>query len=120
MRHHDHNRTLSRTRRGRSALLRGLAVSLITHGKITTTEAKAKELRPFVERLITVAKYGLEKDSVAARRLLSSRLGEPSSAAVQKFFSKAGEYGDRMGGYTRIVKTGPTPAGRREAVIEFV
>lgn len=116
MRHHDHHRTLSRTRRGRSALLRGLAMSLITHGKILTTEAKAKELRPFVERLITVAK----KDSVSARRLIASRLGEPTSAVVQKFFSTAGEYNDRAGGYTRVVKCGPTPAGRREAVIELV
>lgn len=120
MRHHDHNRTLSRTRRGRSALLRGLAVSLIIHGKIVTTEAKAKELRPFVERLITVVKKGLEKDSAAARRLIASRLGEPTSIVVQKFFSTAGEYSDRLGGYTRVVKCGPTPAGRREAVIELV
>lgn len=116
MRHHNHNRVLSRTRRGRSALLRGLAVSLITHRMITTTEAKAKELRPFVERLITCAK----KDSVAARRTISSRLGEPTTSVVQKFFSTAMEYTDRPGGYTRVVKTGPTAAGRREAVIELV
>ncbi len=116
MRHHDNNRTLSRTRRGRSALLRGLAVSLITHGQIVTTEAKANELRPFIERLITVAK----KDSVAARRTVASRLGEPSAGVVQKFFSTAGGYSTRAGGYTRVVKTGPTAAGRREAVIELV
>ncbi len=116
MRHHNHNRILSRTRRGRSALLRGLAVSLIIHGKITTTEAKAKELRPFIERLITIAKT----DSVASRRLISSRLGEPETTVVQKFVSTATEYQDRPGGYTRVVKTGPTPAGRREAVIELV
>lgn len=116
MRHYDHNRTLSRTRRGRSALLRGLVVSLITRGKIVTTEAKAKELRPFVERLITVAR----KDSVAARRLIASRLGEPTNVIVQKFFSTASAYSDRPGGYTRVVKTGPTPAGRREAIIELV
>ena len=121
MRHHDHNRTLSRTRRGRTALLRGLALSLVTHGKLTTTEAKAKELRPFFERLITYAKKGLaQKDSVSARRLISSRLGEPAADAVQRFFAKAAEYGDRAGGYTRIVKTGPSSAGRREAVIELV
>lgn len=120
MRHHDRNRTLSRTRRGRTALLRGLAVSLISHGRILTTEAKAKELRPFVERLITTAKKGLRKDSVAARRLVSTRLGEPSSTAVQKIFTTAAEYAERPGGYTRIVKTGPTAAGRREAVIELV
>jgi large subunit ribosomal protein L17 len=91
-------------------------MSLVEHGKITTTEAKAKELRPYVERLITAAKT----DSIASRRLISSRLGEPSARAVQQFFTKSGEYGARAGGYTRIVKTGPTPAGRREAIIEFV
>lgn len=116
MRHHDNNRTLSRTRRGRTALLRGLAVSLLTHGQIVTTEAKAKNLRPFVERLITLAK----KDSVAARRLIASRLGEPTGEVVQRFFGKAAEYTDRAGGYTRVVKTGPTLASRREAVIELV
>lgn len=120
MRHHDHNRTLSRTRRGRTALLRGLAVSLLAHGQIVTTEAKAKELQPFVERLITFAKKGLEKDSTSARRLIASRLGEPTAEVVQRFFGKATEYADRLGGYTRIVKTGPTAAGRREAVIELV
>ncbi len=116
MRHHNHNRVLSRTRRGRSALLRGLAVSLITHRKILTTEAKAKELRPFIERLITCAK----DNSISARRLISSRLGEPTTEVVQKFFSTATEYADRPGGYTRVVKTGPTTSGRREAVIELV
>ncbi|MDZ4284811.1 MAG: 50S ribosomal protein L17 [Patescibacteria group bacterium] len=116
MRHHNQNRTLSRTRRGRSALLRGLAVSLVKKGKITTTEAKAKELRPFIEHLITYAK----KDRVSARRIVSSRLGEPTVGVVRALFGKAAEYTDRPGGYTRIVKTGPTPAGRREAVIEFI
>lgn len=120
MRHHAHNRILSRQRRGRSALLRGLAVSLIIYGQIVTTEAKAKELRPFVERLITCAKKGFKYDAVTARRLISSRLGEPTSVIVQKFFNKAGEYSDRPGGYTRVVKMGPTPAGRREAIIELV
>lgn len=116
MRHHSSRRILSRTRRGRTALLRGLAVSLITHGKIVTTEAKAKELRPFIERLLTHAK----KDSITARRLVATRLGEPSAVVIQSFFKKAAEYAERPGGYTRVVKTGPTPAGRREAVIELV
>ena len=64
MRHSNKNRVLGRTRKGRTALLRTLAVSLIENGKIKTTEAKAKELRPYVERLITYGKDG----SVAARR----------------------------------------------------
>ena len=117
MRHHNKNRTLSRTRRGRTALLRGLAVSLLDNGVITTTEAKAKELRPFVERLITRAK----DDSVASRRIIASRLGEPNSEIVQKLFGEiAAKYTERAGGYTRIVKMGPTAAGRRDAVIELV
>lgn len=117
MRHHKTNRTLSRTRRGRTALMRGLAVSLISHGKIATTEAKARELRPYVEKLITRAKT----DTVAARRIISSRLGEPSSEIVTKLFGEvAPKYAERAGGYTRIVKMGETAAGRREAVIELV
>lgn len=117
MRHHSNNRTLSRTRRGRTALLRGLAISLIEHGRITTTEAKAKELRPFIERLVT---YG-KKDSIAARRAAATKLGEPKAAVVNKLFSDiAKKYADRDGGYTRVIKTGATPAGRMEAVIEFV
>ncbi len=117
MRHHNKNRTLSRTRRGRTALLRGLAVSLLDNGAITTTEAKAKELRPFVERLITRAKT----DSVASRRLIASRLGEPNGEVVKKLFGEiAAKYTERAGGYTRIIKMGPTAAGRRDAVIELV
>lgn len=117
MRHHNQNRTLSRTRRGRTALIRGLAVSLITHGSISTTEAKARELRPFFEKLITRAKT----DSVASRRVIASRLGEPSSEVLQKLFGEiAPTYSERNGGYTRIVKMGLTTAGRREAVIELV
>lgn len=117
MQHHVKNRTLGRTRRGRTALLRGLAISLIEEGKIKTTEAKAKELRPFIERLITTAK----KDTVAARRLVSSRLGEPQSTVVAKLFGEiAKNNATREGGYTRIIKMGRTLAGRDEAVIELV
>jgi len=97
--------------------MRGLAVSLIESGKIKTTEAKAKELRPFVERLVTFGK----KNTVAARREVASRLGEPKNEVLKKLFDEiATEYKDREGGYTRIVKIGRTPAGRDEAVIEFV
>ena len=117
MQHAKKNRTLGRPRRQRTALLRGLAVSLIKEGKIKTTEAKAKELRPFAERLVTYAK----KDSVAARRNAASKLGEPSSAIISKLFSEIGpKYNDRAGGYTRVIKMGRTTAGRDEAVIEFV
>lgn len=116
MKHHVQQRTLGRTRRGRTALLRGLALSLFEHGKIQTTEAKAKELRPFAERLITTAKT----DSVANRRRFSSELGEPKDAVVKKVFSEiAPKYAERPGGYTRIVKLGSSD-GRAEAVIELV
>lgn len=117
MNHGVKTRKLSRTRRGRTALLRGLAADLIDKGKIKTTEAKAKELRPFVERLVTYGKNA----TVASRRLASSALGEPREAVIKKLFDEvATKYQDRQGGYTRVIKTGRTPAGRDEAVIEFV
>jgi large subunit ribosomal protein L17 len=117
MRHAVTSRKLSRTRRGRSALLRGLAADLIMKGKLKTTEAKAKELRPFAERLVT---YG-KKATVASRRLASSALGEPREAVIKKLFAElAPKYQDRQGGYTRVIKAGRTAAGRDEAVIEFV
>jgi large subunit ribosomal protein L17 len=117
MRHHNHNRTFGRDRSQRSALLRGLAISLLEHGKIQTTEAKAKELRPYVEKLITKGKEG----SMSARRLVASTLGEPDSAVVKNLFDTvAKRYSDRNGGYTRVIKMGDTKAGRREACIELV
>ena len=117
MNHGVKTRKLSRTRRGRTALLRGLAADLIVKGKIRTTEAKAKELRPLAERLVT---YG-KRATVASRRLASSSLGEPREQVIKKLFDElAPKYADRSGGYTRIVKMGRTPAGRDEAVIEFV
>jgi len=117
MRHHQKNRIFGRTRRGRTALIRGLAISLIEEGKIQTTEAKAKELRPYVERLVTFGK----QDTVAARRRVATRLGEPRDTVITKLFSEiASQYKDRDGGYTRIIKMGRSDAGRDEAVIEFV
>ena len=117
MRHANKNRTLNRTRNQRTALLRGLAVSLIRDGQIKTTLAKAKELQPRVERLVTIAK----KDTVQARRVAASRLGEPSAAILKRLFTDiAPTFGERNGGYTRIVKLGRTSPGRDEAIIAFV
>ena len=117
MRHSNNQRTLSRTRSQRTALVRGLAVSLIRDGQIKTTLAKAKELQPNIERLVTHAK----KDTVAARRLVASNLGEPNEAIIKKFFSDiAPKFKERNGGYTRIVKLGRTSPGREEAIIAFV
>lgn len=115
--HGNKNRKFGRVRSQRTALIRGLAVSLIRDGKIKTTEAKAKELRPFVERLVTHGKA----NTVAARRVVASRLGEPAAQVIKKVFEEiAPKFATRAGGYTRIIKMGRTPAGRDEAVIEFV
>ena len=117
MRHANKNRKLGRTKDQRASLLRGLSVSLIRDGKITTTLAKAKELQPRIERLVTQAKKG----TVAARRIVSSRLGEPSDVIVKKLFSDiTPKFETRNGGYTRVIKMGRMPSGREEAVIEFV
>ena len=117
MKHGNSNRTFGRSKSQRTALMRGLAVSLIRDERIKTTEAKAKELRPFVEKLITTGK----KNTVAARRIVASRLGEPTETIVKKMFDKiAPKFEKRAGGYTRIIKMGRTKAGRDEAVIEFV
>lgn len=115
--HGNKNRKFGRVRSQRTALVRGLAVSLIRDGKIKTTEAKAKELRPFIERLVSHGKA----NTVSARRIVSSRLGEPAGAVIKKMFEEiAPKYATRNGGYTRVIKMGRTPAGRDEAVIEFV
>lgn len=117
MQHLRKNRTLGRTAGQRTALMRSLAISLIRDGKIKTTEAKAKELRPYVERLVTFGKEG----TVAARRKVSTKLGEPKPETLKKLFDEiAPKFKERSGGYTRVIKMGRTSAGRDEAVIEFV
>jgi large subunit ribosomal protein L17 len=99
------------------ALLRSLARSLILEERISTTEAKAKALRPFVERLVTYAK----KNTLASRRLAVTRLGD--KVAVKKLFATIGpHYEKRAGGYTRIVKRTKrgTSDARKLAYIMFV
>lgn len=99
------------------ALLRSLARSLILEERISTTEAKAKALRPFVERLVTYAK----KNTLASRRLAAMRLGD--SAAVKKLFATIGpRYEKRAGGYTRVVKRAKRGSSdaRKLAFIAFV
>ncbi len=114
MKHQRKNRTLGRDRDEREALMRGLATSLIEHGKIITTTAKAKELRPMVEKMITAAKT----DTVASRRKVRTALG--GDRMLKKLFADiAPKYKERAGGYTRIVKMGQR-SGREEAVIELV
>lgn len=116
MKHQKKGRTLGRKRNQKTALLKSLASSLVKNEKITTTEAKAKELRPFVEKLVTRAK----NDTVASRRIIDSRLG--SVSLTKKLVEEiAPQYKKRDGGYTRIVKLPPRLSdSAKMAVIEFV
>ena len=116
MRHGHSGRKLQRKTGHRLALLRNLAAALIKHEQITTTVAKAKELRPYTEKLITLAKRG----GLSNRRLAMSRLGD--EAQLKKLFDVLAErYGDREGGYTRIVKAGYRASDAAPiAIIEFV
>ena len=101
MRHHNTNRKFGRFRNQRKALLRSLAVSLIDHESIKTTEAKAKELRPFVEKLVTKGK----KDSLWSRRVIISKLGSGAESSAKKIMEVISpKYKERQGGYTRITK----------------
>ena len=101
MRHGVKKAKLQRTASHRKALLANQACSLISHGRITTTLAKAKALRPYVEKLITLGKNG----SLHARRQALATLPQPK--VVTKLFSVVAEATkDRQGGYTRIVKLG--------------
>lgn len=101
MRKKNKGRILSRPKHQREALLRTLATSLFFHGKIKTTEAKAKELRVVAEKFITRAK----NNTMANRRILAKSL---SAKIVKKLFDEIGpKYTKRQGGYTRIIKLGP-------------
>lgn len=115
MRHHNKNRKLGRVRKQRKALLESLARSLVLHQKIKTTEPKAKELRPYVEKLVTMGK----KATVASRRNLGEKLGSGAAKTLVDTISK--KYKERNGGYTRIVKVkNRVSDGSKMAVIEFV
>ena len=116
MRHRKAGRQLRRTSEQRLALLRNLATSLIEQGAIETTEAKAKELRPFVEKLVTKAKNG----TLHARRL-AGRHVQKRGAADKLFLEGGPKFAARPGGYTRILKTGHRRGdGAEMARIEFV
>ena len=118
MRHHDNQRKFNRETNERHALLRSLAINLITKGKMKTTEAKAKEIRSHVEKLVTLAKT----DTVAKRRLVTARLGTASDIPMKKLFTEyAPKYMTRPGGYTRITKLGVRKSDAAPlAIIEFV
>lgn len=114
MRHLKSGRKLGRNASHRAAMKRNLACALITHERIITTVAKAKELRPFVERLITLAK----RNTLHARRIIAARLGGNKSWVIpgekgesktvnvvtKLFETLAPRYADRPGGYTRVIK----------------
>jgi len=99
----------------REALLKSLAYSLLTHGRINTTEAKAKELRGFAEKIITYAKAG----GLSKRRLVAGIL--PKQAVKKLFEEIAPGFKDRRGGYTRIIRLGVRKSdGANMAIIELV
>ena len=116
MRHKSGGRKLQRTSAHRTAMFRNMSASLIKHEQITTTVAKAKELRPYVEKLVTLAKRG----GLANRRLAMSRLMDEAQLA-KLFDVLAARYKDRNGGYTRIIKAGIRASDAAPiAIIEFV
>ena len=116
MRHRAKNRQLSRTSSHRKALLANLATSLFRHDRIETTEAKAKELRPYAERLITLARRG----DLHARRLVERRIKDRD--VTHRLFAELGKrFAARPGGYTRILKLGHRPGdGAEMARIELL
>ncbi|MGB3753057.1 MAG: 50S ribosomal protein L17 [Parerythrobacter sp.] len=116
MRHGISQRKLSRKSGHRKALFRNMSAALVKHEQIMTTVPKAKELRPYVERLITLAKRG----GLSNRRLAMSKLGDETQ--LKKLFDVLAErYSDREGGYTRIIKAGYRAGDASHmAVIELV
>ena len=116
MRHRVAGRKLQRTTAHRNALFRNMAAALIKHEQITTTLAKAKELRPYVEKLVTLGKKG----GLSNRRLAHARLMD--DAQLAKLFEViAPRYATRSGGYIRVVKAGIRASDAAAmAIIEFV
>lgn len=115
MRHRKKRNKLTRSKDQRRALLRSLASSLILKEKIITTEAKAKKLRPFLEKVISRAR----KDTLANRRLLLKHF---SQKVINKLFKELGpRYQVRPGGYCRIIKINPRKAdSAKMAIIELI
>ena len=117
MRHQRNRHKLSRDTAHRKALLMNLSKELIEHERIETTEAKAKAVKPEVEKLITLARRG---DLHARRRALSA-LGQDKFAVYKLFEEIAPRYSERPGGYTRILKLGPRKSDSTEmALLELV
>jgi len=116
MRHKVGGRKLNRTTSHRKALLRNMAAALVKHEQITTTLPKARELRPYVEKLITLAKHG----GLSNRRLAHARMLDDTQL-VKLFDVLAARYANREGGYTRVIKAGIRAGDASPmAVIELV
>lgn len=117
MRHGNNKRKFGRVRKVRNALINSLALNLIVRGKIKTTEPKAKELRPFIEKIVTSGKH----DNQANRRLIISKLSNRRPEIKKLFEVIAPKYMNRKGGYTRVLKLGTRKSdGAKMAIIEFV
>ena len=117
MRHLKSGRKLSRRKDHRTAMLANLAASIIQHERVHTTDAKAKEVRPFIEKMVTFARRG----DIHARRIVLARL-KGNQSAVKKLFDEIGpRYTARPGGYTRIIKLGFRQGDNSAmSLIEFV
>jgi large subunit ribosomal protein L17 len=116
MRHRNSGRKQNRTASHRKAMFANMAAALIKHEQIKTTTAKAKELRPYVEKLITLAKKG----GLSNRRLAHARLMDDVQL-VKLFDVLAERYANREGGYTRIIKAGIRKGDAAQiSIIEFV
>lgn len=117
MRHHNTKRKFGRDKNQRKALLNSLALNLIIREKIKTTLPKAKELRPFIEKLITKAK----KSDVATRRVIISKLSNRSREVKKLFEVLVPKYLNQNGGYTRVLKLGVRKSdGAKMAQIELI
>ena len=117
MRHQKNRHKLSRDSAHRKALLMNLSKELIEHERIQTTEAKAKAVKPEVEKLITLARRG----DLHARRQALSALGQDKFTVYKLFEEIAPRYSERPGGYTRILKLGPRKSDSTEmALLELV
>jgi len=125
MRHQKHHASLGVTREHREAMLSNLAAALIKHGRIQTTLAKARALRPFIEKVITKAKRASaaqEKSAALHLRRLALRDVRDEDAITMLFNDKVAQFANRAGGYTRIYKLGPQRISDAAelALIEFV
>lgn len=124
MRHRTHRHNLGVRKEHRVSLVANLAAAIITHARITTTLSRARAVRPFIEKIVTLAKKGAAATSPAVKlhyyRLALSRLRDESAVALL-FKDRVSAFQNRKGGYTRIVKIGNRPGDAAEtALIELV